>query len=86
MSMHEWYSRVRRSARHSVVWATVAALDMAGIIPRSLQANALPDTVRSLLRLATAKNEYQYTIDIHCIYIVYTFDIHYIYIVYTVDM
>ena len=33
--MHEWYSRVRRSARHSDDWATVAALDMAGIIPRS---------------------------------------------------
>ncbi len=54
--MHEWYSRVRRSARHSDVWATVAALDTAGIIPRSRQAYALPDTVRSLLRLATANN------------------------------
>jgi hypothetical protein len=49
--MHEWYSSVRRSARHSVVWATVAALDIAGIIPRSRQAYALPDTVRSLLLL-----------------------------------
>ena len=38
MSMHEWYSRVRRSARHSDVWATVAALLMPGIIPRSRQA------------------------------------------------
>ena len=38
MSMHEWYSRVRRSARHSDVWATVAALLMPGIIPRSSQA------------------------------------------------
>ncbi len=38
MSMHEWYSRVRRSARHSDVWATVAALLMPGIIPRNRQA------------------------------------------------
>ncbi len=56
MSMHEWCSCVCRSARHSVVWATVATLDMVGIIPNSRQAYALPDTVLSLLRLATAKN------------------------------
>ncbi len=56
MSMHKWYSSVCLSASHSVVWATVAALDMAGIIPRSRQAYAVPDTVQSLLLLATAKN------------------------------
>ncbi len=54
--MHKWYRSVCLSARHSVVWATVAALDMAGIIPRSGQAYALPDTMLLLLLLATAKN------------------------------
>ena len=38
ISMHEWYSSVRRSVRHSSVWALVADLERAGIMPSKRQA------------------------------------------------
>jgi hypothetical protein len=68
MSMHKWYSSVCRSPSHSVVWATVAALDMAGIIPRSLQ--ALPDTVcQSVVGVAAGHcKEQSISIYMLCIY------------------
>jgi hypothetical protein len=78
MSMHKWFSSVCSSASHSVVWATVAALNMVGIVPRSSQAYALPDTIQSLLPLATVKNRvyaftcYVYTMDLCSLYNVYT--------------
>ncbi len=70
--MHKWYSSVCHSASHSVVWATVAALEMAGIIPRSRQAYALPDTIMVVVVAGHSKEYiYSYAMYFQLIYAIY---------------